>query len=193
MIFKFEKPIEYKPLWINSDPDAKPVFVTFLTIKQIIIDPLLKKISVLFFEAPSPLIIFDKEEYTICLNLSQIVSRIEELIKNNIEELLINIFEIDNQKTIQQNNLIISEVNKLKINHNKKTTSPKENSDKNHREDIIFALEEIQKQRLEICKGCEFFDSESFSGTGQCNACGCPLLYKIKKSSSVCPKSKWKE
>lgn len=193
MIFKFEKPIEYKPHWMISNPDAKPIFVTFLTIKQIIIDPLLKNVSILFFEAPSPLIIFNKEEYTICLNLSQIVSRVEELIKDNTEELLKNIFEIDNQKATQQNNLIISEVNKLKEKHNKKTISSKENFDEKHREDIVFASEEIQKQRLEICKGCEFFDAESFSGTGQCNACGCPLLYKIKKSSSVCPKSKWND
>ena len=47
------------------------------------------------------------------------------------------------------------------------------------------------QERLDICKGCEFWDAEAFAGTGRCKQCGCSTQAKLRMASSFCPAGKW--
>lgn len=49
------------------------------------------------------------------------------------------------------------------------------------------ASAELQEERLDICRGCEYLIEESF----RCSECGCHLAAKAKWQSSSCPKGKW--
>lgn len=51
----------------------------------------------------------------------------------------------------------------------------------------IASREQI-KERLEICKTCEFL-KKGFVHT--CSACGCAIRTKVALKSSECPKSFW--
>lgn len=53
--------------------------------------------------------------------------------------------------------------------------------------DHIFASEEIQNQRLEICKSCEYYDHRQI----RCRHCGCFLKSKVRFSIDSCPLLKW--
>lgn len=53
----------------------------------------------------------------------------------------------------------------------------------------IFAPEELQKERLDICNKCELY-KESF-GITVCEACGCYMKMKVKIKQLECPKGKW--
>lgn len=64
------------------------------------------------------------------------------------------------------------------------------------REDV----EEIAKERMEICAQCDTFDKEGSGclapGTHPCcdqtkGGCGCSLELKTRSLSSACPKNKW--
>ena len=46
---------------------------------------------------------------------------------------------------------------------------------------------EFVEQRLDICRGCEFF----IKLTSQCGQCGCLMPLKAKLAPSVCPVGKW--
>jgi hypothetical protein len=46
-------------------------------------------------------------------------------------------------------------------------------------------------QRMEICSGCEFWDSEAWSGTGKCKKCGCSTWAKLRIRTEKCPIGKW--
>jgi len=50
---------------------------------------------------------------------------------------------------------------------------------------------EEYQARLEICKGCEFWDAEALSGTGRCKKCGCSTKAKLKMATEKCPIDKW--
>lgn len=50
--------------------------------------------------------------------------------------------------------------------------------------------EKVQK-RLDICKGCEFWDSAALKGTGRCRKCGCATWAKIRMPAERCPENKW--
>ena len=54
---------------------------------------------------------------------------------------------------------------------------------------IIQASDPIQKERLSICKSCEFYKNES--GEPSCGQCGCPLKSKISIAEESCPLQKW--
>jgi hypothetical protein len=45
--------------------------------------------------------------------------------------------------------------------------------------------------RLEICKGCEFWDESGFVNTGRCKKCGCSTQAKLRMSTEKCPIGKW--
>ena len=45
----------------------------------------------------------------------------------------------------------------------------------------------IQKERLQICSDCEFFNAEKIT----CNKCGCLLMVKTSWASESCPEGKW--
>lgn len=45
--------------------------------------------------------------------------------------------------------------------------------------------------RMEICKGCEFWDAAGFGGTGRCQRCGCSTQAKLRMATSKCPEGKW--
>jgi hypothetical protein len=43
------------------------------------------------------------------------------------------------------------------------------------------------EQRLEICKGCDFF----IKATSQCKKCGCIMRSKVTLPNAECPIGKW--
>lgn len=51
----------------------------------------------------------------------------------------------------------------------------------------IEKTKQRKKQRLEICKNCEFFNKI----TTQCNQCGCIMSIKSLLPDAKCPKGKW--
>ena len=51
----------------------------------------------------------------------------------------------------------------------------------------LFASEEEQIRRMEICKSCEHFSSEDV----RCRQCGCFLKQKTSLTSAKCPLQKW--
>jgi hypothetical protein len=46
---------------------------------------------------------------------------------------------------------------------------------------------DVSDKRLDICKQCEFYDSEST----KCKKCGCFMRYKSMLPYSKCPLDKW--
>ena len=46
-------------------------------------------------------------------------------------------------------------------------------------------------ERLDICKGCEFWNASAFGGTGSCKKCGCSTQAKLRMATSSCPAGKW--
>ena len=195
IIFTLKSNFIYRFTHNNLEKESVAITVSSLTIRQIIFNPLLKNVSVLFFEAPASLVIFNKDEYSICLNENLIATRIQEMIDNDLDALLNTIFEINNDKLKEDNSLMISEVIKLKRRQAEKKKVLDEAIDPVDIADVELdnfnASNEIQNQRFAICSQCEFFESNALKGTGMCNACKCPLPYKIKKISSSCPKDKW--
>ena len=188
MIIEFD--IQYKPSYSNTEVQLK-----FLTVKQIINDPLLKRILVLFFEAPSPLIILEKEQYKFSVPENQILRKIRDLIKDDCDKLLQNIFEFDNQKTINENFLIVSAVEKLKkayaVAKFEKERKLLDSFQKISKPILEIAPETLQNERLKVCKSCEFFDAVAIKGNGACNDCNCPILHKVKFLDNTCPQAKW--
>lgn len=53
----------------------------------------------------------------------------------------------------------------------------------------LFATEEEQNRRMEICKACEYFNSEDV----RCRQCGCFLKQKVSITSSKCPLNLWEK
>lgn len=56
-----------------------------------------------------------------------------------------------------------------------------------NRNETLFVNEEIQRKRLDICRGCSYFDPDQ----GRCRHCGCFLAYKVRFSLESCPIEKW--
>jgi len=58
----------------------------------------------------------------------------------------------------------------------------------NHAKDGFKKVDDdLYNQRIEICKGCEFFNAES----DRCKKCGCFLKIKASWNSEKCPLDKW--
>jgi hypothetical protein len=53
------------------------------------------------------------------------------------------------------------------------------------------STQEVIDMRLDICKGCEFWDSQALNGTGRCRKCGCSTWAKIRMATEKCPIGKW--
>ena len=55
------------------------------------------------------------------------------------------------------------------------------------------STEKTLKNRIDICKSCEFFDPNAFCKTGMCLKCSCSIYFMAMIPSSVCPlnPSKW--
>ena len=51
----------------------------------------------------------------------------------------------------------------------------------------LFASEEEQNRRMEICKACDQFSKEDI----RCRKCGCFLQQKTSLTASKCPLNKW--
>jgi len=51
----------------------------------------------------------------------------------------------------------------------------------------VFASEELQQERLSICKECEYYSKRQ----NRCKKCGCFLSHKVKFQQTVCPVQKW--
>jgi hypothetical protein len=53
-------------------------------------------------------------------------------------------------------------------------------------------VDEITLQsRMDICKGCEFWDKLALNGTGRCKKCGCSTWAKLRMATESCPLEKW--
>ena len=51
----------------------------------------------------------------------------------------------------------------------------------------LIIPEEEQKQRLDVCKKCDYYSVRQ----NRCRQCGCYLGTKIKFGASTCPIGKW--
>lgn len=51
----------------------------------------------------------------------------------------------------------------------------------------VFASDELKKERLDICKKCEYYSMRQ----NRCKHCGCWLEHKVKFKVSECPIYKW--
>lgn len=51
----------------------------------------------------------------------------------------------------------------------------------------VFASEEKQKERLDVCKTCDYYSVRHH----RCKHCGCYLKHKVKFEVSECPIQKW--
>lgn len=51
----------------------------------------------------------------------------------------------------------------------------------------INLVKETRSKRLEVCRGCEFFNKI----TTQCNKCGCIMSVKTLLLDAKCPIGKW--
>jgi predicted Zn-ribbon and HTH transcriptional regulator len=52
---------------------------------------------------------------------------------------------------------------------------------------------EIKKERLDICKNCEYNSTQGLiTKISKCKSCGCILNVKANDLESKCPKDKWK-
>lgn len=58
---------------------------------------------------------------------------------------------------------------------------------KNHT--ILFVTDEVYKERMMTCKGCDKYDELE----NRCKECGCFLPAKAKIILDSCPLGKWKE
>ena len=198
MIIVLDSPVTYRPSWMDSSGNS--VTVSMLTVKQIIDDPLLKKISVLFFEAPAPLIIWEAQEYdnNSSWTNQSVKTKVEELINADKEKVVQTIFEQNVEKIKEENVLRIAAVNKLKsqfatqypslFQQAKNLTTSVANWVK---DGAKVASEEVLKERMDICKKCEFWDAEAFAGTGRCKKCGCSTQAKLRMATEKCPEGKW--
>ena len=45
--------------------------------------------------------------------------------------------------------------------------------------------------RLSLCKGCEWWDSQALNETGRCKKCGCSTWAKLRMATEKCPIGKW--
>lgn len=53
----------------------------------------------------------------------------------------------------------------------------------------LVVSEQVQRERLEICKKCPFYDDLQH----RCKKCGCNLGVKVKFALDSCPINKWAE
>ena len=51
----------------------------------------------------------------------------------------------------------------------------------------VFVSKNIQNERLNICKSCDWYDTAEF----RCKHCGCYMEQKVKFAASSCPIFKW--
>ncbi len=63
--------------------------------------------------------------------------------------------------------------------------------------DQIDLINEVSKERLDICNECEFHSSnkkdyKTLRPDAHCTDCECTLIIKTKSLTSSCPKLKWK-
>ena len=49
----------------------------------------------------------------------------------------------------------------------------------------MLVNEEQQKERLDVCNDCEYYDK------GRCKQCGCFMKYKTQFYTAKCPIQKW--
>jgi hypothetical protein len=56
---------------------------------------------------------------------------------------------------------------------------------------IEILSEEETNNRMDICKKCEKFNTNSNKGYGRCEVCGCIMVIKTKFAQLACPIAKW--
>lgn len=199
MLFEFDPALTYKPTW--SQPGIETLVISSLVIKHIIDDPLLRRVSVLFFEAPCPLMVWQAEQYQDNSNwtMESVESRVKQIIAElDQEQFLKKIYQPDSERLRQENAARISAISSIKSSRLEKSPTVLEQAKslavstaKWLKDGAAIVSEETLKQRLDACKACEFWDSQSFVGTGKCKKCGCSTQAKLRMSSEKCPISRW--
>jgi predicted Zn-ribbon and HTH transcriptional regulator len=58
-------------------------------------------------------------------------------------------------------------------------------------EGFPVSSKDIFDERLNLCKSCDEWDENGFSGTGKCKKCGCSTQAKLRMATSKCPIGKW--
>jgi len=53
----------------------------------------------------------------------------------------------------------------------------------------LIVSAEVQAQRLEICKSCEWYDDNNEQS--KCKKCGCFVIPKVTFAIDSCPENKW--
>ena len=218
IFFKFKTPLSCRITGlVEDDQDAPLVTVERLTVKDIIIETILKRVSVRFFEGYRPFVLFADKEYdkwapmtptggqNFSLSFNGIEDKINKIINDDPISLLDVIFRYMHPEEIhQQEVLVYTKIieyrepgfDDLAVMEESLTASEDDSEDES--EDDLecsdsdrIVTEKIKNNRLAICKGCSYFDADANAGTGECKKCNCPIPYKIKLSKSSCPISKW--
>jgi hypothetical protein len=55
--------------------------------------------------------------------------------------------------------------------------------------DVIADFKEIEN-RIQICRSCEYKLGDELKNM-KCQLCECRINYKVRLTSSICPKGKW--
>ena len=179
--------------------------IKLLSIRQIIDDPLLKRLSVTFFETAVPLLLWNDKTYDALGDWTkeQVCKQIEKKFIENYDDTIEFLFVKKPVSTEKDDSLVRFEIRNFLI----KDLIEKE---KNEGATIVdqaisfskslakwslskFAItpQNILKERQEICKLCPEWDSSGIAGTGRCKKCGCSTQAKLRMASESCPINKW--
>jgi hypothetical protein len=55
----------------------------------------------------------------------------------------------------------------------------------------LFVKSKVQKNRLEVCRACEFYVSRKPAELGTCSVCSCFMHVKTWLADQKCPMDKW--
>lgn len=99
--------------------------------------------------------------------------------------------ESDNFIEIKQSDLIQIQKNKVNVTSLEKLNSFIRSSISWMRSGFNVIDNFNLNKRFQICITCEFWDKNSFRGTGKCNKCGCSTWAKLRMATERCPIGKW--
>lgn len=203
MITKLKEPVRAKTV------NQSEVTVTFLTVRQVIDDPLLMRVSVLFVEAPFALKLWEEVDYDNIGNWTQdevdakinkilsedTQSRVEALFVPNQEEL-----GADHMRRLSARRVLLGGAPNEQANLGAPGASPT----------VFQQATALGKSlvnwtssgfpttppdelaaRMQICKACSEWDEVGFGDTGRCKKCGCSTQAKLRMATEKCPIDKW--
>ena len=196
MITKLQEPVTVKTSGNQSE-----ITISFLTVRQVIDDPLLRRVSALFVEAPFGLNLWEGVDYDDIGNWTQeevdakinkllsedTLSRVQGLFVPNQEEL-----KADHMKRLGARQALFSGVVPAGSPTMLRQAAALGKSLMNWTTSGFPATPPDElASRMEICKACPEWDAEAFAGTGRCKKCGCSTQAKLRMATEKCPIDKW--